>query len=72
MNKFKELRKGKKKSQKELGKLVSLTSNAISQYEHCKRKPNTITMQALARALDVDYETVLHCFYGKPQQEIEI
>jgi len=71
MTNFKKLRQQKFKHQKELAVKMCLTTNAISQYETGKRKPNIDTMYKLAEILAVPVTEIMACFYTKPK-EIEV
>lgn len=56
------IRKSKNVSIKDLSKKIGTTRNAISQYETRRRTPSLETMQKIAKALDVDLQTIVNCF----------
>lgn len=51
-------------SQRELGLNVGVTGNAISQFERGIVKPRIQVCEALARALNIDFEVLFQEFYG--------
>ncbi len=58
-NKIKEMRKLKKLSQSELGKLIGTTGASIMRYEKGQREPNKETVEKLAKALNVSPSELL-------------
>ena len=59
MNRIKELRKERKISQKELGKLINVASNTIAGYESGVREPNLDKLQKLAKVFGVSVDEVI-------------
>lgn len=51
-------------SQNELGKLVKVSGNAISQIERGVVKPRLPLCNSLAQALNVDFDILFQDFYG--------
>lgn len=51
-------------SQRELGRAVGVTDNAISQFERGIVKPRIQVCESLARALNVEFTTLFQDFYG--------
>lgn len=56
---IKQLRKAKKLTQEELGKIVNVTKVSISGYENGNRSPDTDTLQKLADILDTTTDYLL-------------
>ena len=57
--KIREIRKSKKMSQEELGKLLGVSQAMIAQYENGTRIPKIETIQKIAKALNVKYTNLL-------------
>lgn len=55
---FQEIRKKNNLTQAELGKIVNCKQVTISQYENGQRKPDILTLQKLASALNVSLEVL--------------
>lgn len=51
-------------SQADLGRLVGVTDNAISQFERGVIKPRVPVCESLARALNVPFSDLFQEFYG--------
>ena len=51
-------------SQADLGRLVGVTDNAISQFERGVIKPRVLVCESLARALNVPFADLFQEFYG--------
>ena len=49
-------------SQLEIATKINCSKQAISQYETGRRTPSLETMQKLAKALEVDLQTIVNCF----------
>lgn len=64
------LRKNMGLSQRQLSRLLGLTSSAVNQYESGKRQPNAKTMLKLAEVLNVDCETILKCFASEEEVKV--
>lgn len=61
-SKLRQLRKSKKVQIAEITLALKCSRNTISQYETGKRTPSIETMQKLAKALEVDLQTIVNCF----------
>ncbi len=59
MNRIKELRKEKKLTQADLGKLLNVSDRSVGFYENEKRDPDTNTLSILADFFDVSIDYLL-------------
>lgn len=50
-------------SQRQLGKFVGVTGNAVSQYERGVAKPRVQICKSLAQVLDVEFDVLFQSFY---------
>jgi len=50
-------------SQRQLGKFVGITGNAVSQYERGVAKPRVQICRSLAQVLDVEFDVLFQSFY---------
>ena len=64
MTQLREWRLAQHLSQAELGRMIGVTNNAISQFERGLIKPRLPLCEFLARALHIEVATVLQEFYG--------
>ncbi|MDE7082309.1 MAG: helix-turn-helix domain-containing protein [Clostridia bacterium] len=53
---IRELRKNKKLSQNELGKLLGFSARTVSDWENGNTEPNIATIKALVHFFDITYE----------------
>lgn len=57
---LKKIRKNKKMTQQDFGKLVGLSTNTVQRYELGKRQPNIETITKIAEALEVPVNELLN------------
>lgn len=57
--KIREIRKEKKLTQQQLGKLLGVSGSMIGQYEKGERNPKYITLQKIASVLGVNIEDII-------------
>lgn len=62
---FQEIRQKNNLTQAELGKIVNCKQVTISQYENGQRKPDILTLQKLAIALNVSLEVLCEALRKK-------
>lgn len=65
MNNMRMLRKEKKMTMKQLGKIVGVSESAISMYETGKHEPDILTLQRIADTLGVSVDRLL----GREEQK---
>lgn len=53
MKEIKRVRKNRKISQAELGKMIGVTAASVSRYENGEREPSVAILRRIAHALDV-------------------
>lgn len=68
---LKKIRKKKKLTQEDFGKLVGLSTNTIQRYELGKRQPTIETINKIAAALEVPVNELLELPSGKNFARIE-
>ena len=56
-----QLRKSKKMSQGELGKILGFSARTISDWEHGNTEPNITAIKAIVKFFDISYEE----FFGE-------
>ncbi|WP_066675874.1 helix-turn-helix domain-containing protein [Clostridium septicum] len=66
---LKKIRKDKKMTQEDFGKLVGLSANTVQRYESGKRQPNIETIKKIADSLEVPINLIL--FDGNAKKTIE-
>lgn len=59
MNRIAELRKEKKLSQKEFGKIIDAAQNTVCQWENGKREPDNLTLNKIADYFEVSIDYLL-------------
>lgn len=59
---FKDLRKNKSLSQKQLALLLNVKRSTLSMWELKKSKPSIDIVEKIAKALAVSCEEILNCF----------
>lgn len=68
---LKKIRKNKKMTQEDFGKLVGLSTNTVQRYELGKRQPNIETINKIAEALGVPITELINNDYDKSKYELE-
>lgn len=69
---LKKIRKDKKMTQEDFGKLVGLSSNTVQRYESGKRQPNVEIIKKIADALEVPISLILFNENDKLTMEKEV
>lgn len=68
---LKKIRKNKKMTQEDFGKLVGLSTNTVQRYELGKRQPTIETINKIAEALGVSINELIDSDYDKSKYELE-
>lgn len=68
---LKKIRKNKKMTQEDFGKLVGLSTNTVQRYELGKRQPTIETINKIAGALGVSINELIDSDYDKSRYKLE-